>query len=257
MENNVAQGVIDFVLDMREGALVKHLESLGCVVNKEALDVGDILFRRDGAPVLILERKTWSDLDGSITSKRHQQQRQRLVEFKALHNCPVGYVIEGSPAARVNLSRTRGAIENMVLKHGFLVFPSASVAMTCDMILSIVKKLSDGDVVINGTVSGKAEGAVEHVAGTMARKNAVSSCIFYHQLLIVPHVGEKMASTLAERFVSSFSFFQFISECGEGGGVKELADIKVPSSTGKGNGRRIGEKSAMRIIGAFRDGVLT
>ncbi|KAJ3223126.1 hypothetical protein HDU81_009386 [Chytriomyces hyalinus] len=42
------------------------------------LPVGDVVVERDGQPLLILERKTRSDLHSSIVSGRHHEQRERL-----------------------------------------------------------------------------------------------------------------------------------------------------------------------------------
>jgi ERCC4-type nuclease len=237
------QLTLTVALDSRESAIIRELEKQSFSFVREQLDVGDIVFRKDDKPILLIERKTWSDLDSSIVSKRHQQQRQRLDDFRNLHvGCIIGYILEGPPPF-ANASRLRGAIENLALKHGMILLPSFSSIHTASMVVSLWKKINTGDILSQDIQSENKE----HVAGSLAKKSKVSDCIFYHQLLIVPHVGEKMAASLSKQFKSTSEFCSWLSTLESP--VKDLAQIKVTES-----GRRIGEKCAKRIHDAFING---
>src|SRR5215203_350875 len=129
--------VFTLVIDAREVAVKKELDKLYTVYISQQLDVGDMIIKSDEQCIVIFERKTYADLDSSIISKRHQQQRQRLIEFKQAKSCKIIYILEGKILEN---PRLRGAVENIVFKHGFYVIPTASSKHTADVLTSLMKK---------------------------------------------------------------------------------------------------------------------
>lgn len=231
--------VFTLVIDAREAAVKKELDKGGAVYISEQLDVGDMIIKSDDRFVAVFERKTYADLDSSIISKRHQQQRQRLKEFKQAHSCKIVYILEGRV---LDNSRVRGAVENLVFKHGFCVIPTASSKHTADLLISLVKKYTCGDIVIDN--EGSDVGPAEAQAGLYSKKSKIAESVFYHQLLVVPQVGEKLAQSLADEFECAGRFVEFLNEQEA---VCNLGEKKVGA-------RRIGSKTAQRISDAFKIG---
>lgn len=233
--------VFTLVIDSREAAVKKELDK-GCTVYvSEQLDVGDMIIKSDQQIVAVFERKTYADLDSSIVSKRHQQQRQRLKDFKQANSCKIVYILEGRVPPEI--PRLRGAVENLVFKHGFCVIPTASSKHTADVLTSLVKKYTCGDIVIDNDGSSDV-GSAEAQAGLYSKKSKIAESVFYHQLLVVPQVGEKLAQTLADEFECAGRFVEFLNEQES---VCNLGEKKVGS-------RRIGSKTAQRIADAFKIG---
>src|SRR5215210_987237 len=125
------------VVDSRESTVKKELDTLLVEYITKQLDIGDFVLRNDDQVVTIMERKTYSDLDSSIISKHHKQQRQRLTEFREAHHCICCYILEGTI---LDSPRLRGAVENMVFKHGFSVLPTKSPKHTAQMLASLKTK---------------------------------------------------------------------------------------------------------------------
>jgi len=55
--------MVDLIIDTRERHIIPHLPKNLTIKN---LDVGDFLFNYNNEPFLVIERKTYSDLAGSI-----------------------------------------------------------------------------------------------------------------------------------------------------------------------------------------------
>ena len=93
------------VIDIRESSLIENVDKLlkydssfkDILIEKKSLDLGDIIIKNDeDKEILIIERKTISDLIASIKDGRYSEQSYRLngVEHEN-HN--ILYLIEGSP----------------------------------------------------------------------------------------------------------------------------------------------------------------
>ena len=142
---------IDLVIDNRERHLIKALEGV-CKVNVETLDIGDILFRTGGEIVLIIERKTITDLKASICDGRAREQKARLL------NCGIPidrimYLIEGNMdmplkkrVSGMPVSTLLGSLINTQLRDGLKVYKTSSLQETAVYIQKLLDKLvKDGD----------------------------------------------------------------------------------------------------------------
>lgn len=226
---------IVLVVDTRENAITTHLNTLGTSYVREQLGVGDFILRRGSQILCVFERKTPSDLNSSILSNRHRQQRERLLQVReAEGGILCGYILEGINRERhfkdpLNAEvRVQGAIENLVVRDRLVVLPTKDSLGTAKTLVSLVKKWTDG-------------WGVGGTARLQARKDKTGESVFYHQLSVIPGVGEKCASQLAEQFGNCKTLIDILlSE----DGLLKVASVVV-------GGRKVGQKVAQRIHDAF------
>lgn len=141
------------ILDERERDLYDQCVSIQCsqstpsctIVSKEVLDLGDILFQTDdGKDVLLIERKSFSDLIASIKDGRYEEQSYRLLNSSGFPPHSIVYVLEGV------LSQLRTPIEKKILYSaitslnffkGFSVHRTSSVRETAEWVLHMADKI--------------------------------------------------------------------------------------------------------------------
>ena len=133
---------IELVIDNRERSLIEILQNTH-EITIEQLDLGDIIFRKDGKIILIIERKTVADLKASICDKRHREQKARLL------NCGIPlerimFLIEGSlnksltsKVSGMPVSTLVGSIINTQLRDGIKVYKTSSLTETSEFLKKI------------------------------------------------------------------------------------------------------------------------
>jgi ERCC4-type nuclease len=85
------------ILDEREHGLFEKLAPLlSTNLTKQVLPLGDILIQTDdGIDVLLIERKSFSDLLASIKDGRYEEQSYRLLHSSGFAPHSIIYLIEG------------------------------------------------------------------------------------------------------------------------------------------------------------------
>ena len=126
-------------IDYREKALLQRIP-----VEPKNLTLGDITIEKDGKELLIIERKTISDLASSICDGRYKEQSFRLTESPVLnHN--ILYLIEGSLNDSCSLSK-KALISSLIslwYHKGFTIFRTESVDDTAEFIKIITPENID------------------------------------------------------------------------------------------------------------------
>ena len=85
--------MIKLVIDNRETKLIELFDKNNISIIKN-LEIGDILIINEEKPIIIIERKTLSDLSASIKDGRYKEQKIRLIHnYK---NCKKIYLIENT-----------------------------------------------------------------------------------------------------------------------------------------------------------------
>lgn len=115
------------------------------ILSKEVLPLGDILFRTDDdKDVLLIERKTFSDLFASIKDGRYEEQSYRLLHSSQIMPHSIIYLIEGV------LSQLHTPLEKKVLYStmtslnyfkGFSVHRSSGVRESAEWLLQMGEKI--------------------------------------------------------------------------------------------------------------------
>ena len=82
---------IDIIVDNREKKLIPIIKSLNndydynFNITVDKLDIGDIIIKKNGEEVMIIERKSYNDLASSLRDGRYKEQSFRLNSVD-LHN---------------------------------------------------------------------------------------------------------------------------------------------------------------------------
>jgi len=141
------------IIDERETALYEKCYSILCarstpsfaVISKEVLDLGDVLIQTDdGKDVLLIERKSFSDLLSSIKDGRYEEQSYRLLNASGFPPHSVIYLLEGM------FSQLRTPMEKKIILSattslqffkGFSTHRTLTVAESAEWILHMADKL--------------------------------------------------------------------------------------------------------------------
>jgi ERCC4-type nuclease len=148
-------------IDLSEKLLpnLQHLK-----MKRETLDLGDISFHKSGPAsgpasgpeLVIIERKTISDLYSSIKDGRYNEQSYRLRHYGVVPNHNIYYLIEGniksskySPAVKRTIY---SAITSLSLFKGFSIIRTYDVDETVEFILAMANKIGkETEVASNGS----------------------------------------------------------------------------------------------------------
>lgn len=128
---------MNLLLDYREHALASKLTA-----QSKNLTLGDICIEKDGQDLVIIERKTVTDLAASICDGRYQEQSFRLLE-STLPPHHIVYLIEGNlESASLPKKTLLSAMISLWFTKGFTVVQTKNVDETVEYIQQLFEKLS-------------------------------------------------------------------------------------------------------------------
>ena len=143
------------VFDERETTLYEKYTSFQSPISteKRVIPLGDILFLDDDdKELLIIERKSLSDLIASIKDGRYEEQSHRLIHASGIERHRIVYIIEGqfmqlrTPAEK---KIVYSAMTSLQLFKGFSVIRTNSMVETAEWILNssdkILRELARGN----------------------------------------------------------------------------------------------------------------
>ena len=145
------------IVDERERALYDRLDARlsslktpsFAILEKRVLPLGDILLETDeGKKVMLIERKTYTDLLASIKDGRYEEQSYRLNGLSH-HNHNIIYLIEGDVNKNTYFKSRTDAEKQMAYSamfslnyyKGFSVFRSFSLEETATIVCNMAYKL--------------------------------------------------------------------------------------------------------------------
>jgi len=232
--------------DNRERELIKILETKGYEVILENLDIGDIQFidLNTKEIIIIIERKTLSDLSSSIKDNRYKEQKERLIHGLK-NNVRKIMLIEGDNMNNFTLSTKtfNSVIINTLLRDNIHIHITKSIEDTIEFIenilLNIPKYYEDlKKEIING------ESKIfnnEFNCNTVKKDNLTPNVCFKNMLSQIPGVSSNMANIYVDKYKNIKSFIIELDN------IKEKEEIiKILADEKYGN-RRIGDKVAERI----------
>jgi len=243
-------------IDNRERALIDYLQKEGYGFDEEALDIGDIQFveKKSRIPLIIIERKTYPDLEASIKDGRYKEQKERMLKAYPYKVRKI-LLLEGEPTAR-NFRLPRkvldGVMVNSMIRDHIQVFRCRNFEEICNflntIILNIPKYLDEmilsiTDVEENNkntiaTFSNELE-AYTHSVKVGKKDNLSPKICFRNMLCQISGVSNQIADAIVERYGSLFQFVNYFhSKYGEerDGMAAELGNLRMG---GKSN-RKIG-----------------
>ena len=135
-----------------ETPLAAAIEVQGVKVERERMDVGDIMISFDAFQICI-ERKRWSDLAASICDGRLHEQKLRMIACDTIR---YAYVIEGELSSWNGSHRGMDnkamfcALVKTQLRDDIVIFHTLDTADTASLCIYIASQLSCGGFVAGG-----------------------------------------------------------------------------------------------------------
>ncbi len=229
----------------------------GTKVTRERLDVGDVRVEAlSSGEVLVIERKTWADLQSSLRDGRYKEQKARQMRSisDADGKLRVVYAVEGArvydwkPGSAGNArggvtpKHVDAAIAMTSVRDGIPVLRSSNTEHTADMILYLAKKLSTGDLSGAGhAVMASASGYAGFVKSSKKRANMDNGTTWQTMLSTITGVSAKKAKCVVDAYGTPMELFSAMnSEADTDGREKLLADIKCGD-------KRLGKALSKRI----------
>lgn len=139
------------IIDERETALYEKCYSIiqgnttSIQLSKQVLNLGDILFKTDeDKDILLIERKSLSDLLSSIKDGRYEEQSFRLLHSSGYPSHSIIYMIEGMFSQLRTLIEKKtvlSAITSLNFFKGFSVLRTCSIQETAENIVWMAEKI--------------------------------------------------------------------------------------------------------------------
>ena len=214
-------------------------------IQKKRLDLGDIIISTPtGKQLLIIERKTLTDLSSSIKDKRYIEQSFRLNGLN-IHNHSIIYLIEGDfgtyKKSNHNLSKPILLTTMFSLNYykGFSLLRTFSIEETCQTIFCITDKLHRMKYKHSyyNDISNNYMKTYSQVIKRAKKANITTENIGEIMLSQIP----KVSSATAKAIMKKYKSIKELMKCN----IVDLKDIKIKTKTGKD--RRISKKSIENI----------
>lgn len=242
---------MDYIIkfDNREKELIKILETKGYSTTLENLDIGDIQFLDLSTKeiIIVIERKTLSDLSSSIKDGRYKEQKERMIH--SIKNSVRKIVlIEGEDLNKFALpiKTLNSVIINTLIRDNIHIHISKSKEDTIEFIENIIIQLPKyyedlKKEIING--ESKAFNN-EFNCHTIKKENLTPEICFRNMLSQIPGVSITMSTIYVNKYKNMKNFILELSK--DGLNNSEIIKILSNEKYGKNN-RRVGDKVGERI----------
>ncbi len=215
------------------------------------LPIGDVVILNDKEEeMLIMERKTLSDLAASIKDGRYAEQSFRLNNYE-MHNHNIVYVIEGDIQKWDN---TKGKFQKFKAKtlyttlfslqyyKGFSVMKVNNLSETAEYIIRVTDKMTrDKKVSYYDTSMNKVSNIKDYcnVVSKVKKNNIKPENIGEIILSQIPGISSKTSLTIMEKFGSLYNLLKKLQE-----DPKCLNNIMIKTESGQ---RKISRTSVINI----------
>jgi len=183
---------------------------------------GDICFVDSvtNTAILVIERKTYSDLASSITGSRYRKQLQNLKS--QLTKAIPYYLIEGTNSRLNSMAKKRvnQALINIQIRDKIGIFVSKNINDTVNIIKRIEKCLTKYgyDIGFNYSYSQIAYGGTS--------KTKTPSEYLIDSLCLIPGIGEKTADVISKRYDNVANMIDVLKDSSK---CAELSLINISS----------------------------
>lgn len=202
--------MLELIYDSRELKLKELLEENKndtIQLSEKYLDLGDIIFKKDNEEILVIERKTLSDLYSSIQDGRYKEQKIRLMSNYSREK--IVYIIEGTISSqnsnffKNSKSITDGALLNMAFRDKISIIRTKDINDTCNMLYLLGKKIIKNPEFFS-VESSSSNSSISYLDTVKVAKkdNMTPSLCNIIQLSQIPGVSKVMAQTIIEKYGS-------------------------------------------------------
>lgn len=225
---------LKLIIDNREPDTLYEGLQVAAETRKTNLVHGDVhVLGREDEVLMVIERKSWSDLLASIDDGRYRQQKKSLLE--TYDRAKIYYVIETGiwlngvfTDADLNREKAIGAMIGMLVRDDIKVIFTKDIGDTVAFIKGLVRRfVKNYDKYFSGDMG---DGA--NVDKTKKRTPGGAN-VFVSMLMMIPGVSEKTALAIADKYKGFRDLRAAIEGCG--GMVRFRDEMLV-------NGRRLSQK---------------
>ncbi len=250
-------------IDNREQAFADFMTKDGYGFDLEPLDIGDIQFvdKTSKIPFIIIERKTYADLEASIKDGRYKEQKERMIKAYPYKVRKI-ILLEGAHETfKMGQKTLNSVIVNSIIRDNISVYCVKNFAELCEFLESIIINLAKyGEALIKETCTINAENniatfqneleAYTHSVKTGKKENLTPKIAFRNMLCQINGISNSVADMLVEKYEHMYAFVSYFKEKYNNdydAMSKELGELKY----GSGNGRKIGIASKKIINTIF------
>ena len=248
---------IDIIVDNREKKLIPIIKSLNndydynFNITVDKLDIGDIIIKKNGEEVMIIERKSYNDLASSLRDGRYKEQSFRLNSVD-LHNHNIVYLIEGDKDKysnrynKVPFSTLLVTMFCIQYYKGFSIFQTRNLVETGEYILRVANKLfreknRKAYYLQDDNAKKSSEKSYTDVVKREKKSNITPANIGEIILSQIPGISSKSSKSIMAKFDSLYDMLNKLREdkhC--------LDDIEIITSNG--SKRRISQSVKNSVI---------
>ena len=238
---------VDLIIDNRERDLCNHYTNIETEnkidINKENLDLGDIVIKINDKICVLIERKTLSDLSKSIKDGRYKEQKNRILH--SLHpKIRKIYLIEGIDMKNFHLPKLTfdSIIYNTMIRDNIHIIRSKNVQKTIKIIDKIHKRTIKFSEKIYKNIYETDE-EYTSVCHIKKKNNLTKEVCSLNQYQQIPGISKNIAKIIFNNYGSLKELYNKFN-------TEELMnDFKIELSNlkhGKSN-RKIGMKTSEKI----------
>jgi len=246
------------IIDNREGAIKSKFSDSKYNIIYKNLDYGDIIIdvnesNNESEPInnhlMVIERKTLSDLSASLKDGRYKNQKNKLLTLVPT-NClyyiiegPIDFIIDNNIDVTLNgISKKKmlSCIINTLIRDNIKVFITKDVNETCDLICNIYDRVS----------TDPCKYLVEkpkEIQIVKAKNTNMTKEVYFEKLLCqIPDVSTKTAKAICKKYNNMKIIQKSLSTLNDIDKLKILKDIYIEDVNGKK--RKVSEKVLKNII---------
>lgn len=215
---------LEIIIDNRESKIIQNINN-DLKFEKKNLDIGDIIIKNDNI-ILIIERKTLSDLWASIKDGRYKEQKIRLIDYKNKNtNVYLCYLIENDDF-KISIDILNGFKINSMFRDNIYIVETSNILHTVSIIEKIIKNFNKFSY--NFIENNNYDSNIKTKKGD----NLTKDICYINQLSQIPGISKKIAQFIASHYPSFTLLIDHLKE----NSYNILADLKI-------NGRKIGKKA--------------
>jgi len=255
---------MDYIIkfDNREKELIKLLEENGYSLELENLDIGDIQFVdvQTKEIIIIIERKTLSDLSSSIKDGRYKEQKDRLIH-SIQKNVRKIVLIEGTDISNFALPEKtlNSVIVNTMIRDNIHIHLTKNIEDTLQFIENIILQISKyydslKDEIINNVMKTSSN---EFSIQKIKKNNLTPEICFRNMLAQINGISTGMASVFMDKYKNMDNFINKLKEEGENSKNKMIKILGEEKYGSRRIGTKVGERLYINIFGGDEMGVPT
>jgi len=229
--------MLKIIIDNRENKLIDLFLHNGIDIITQNLDIGDIILSNGENPLIIIERKTLSDLCASIKDGRYKEQKIRLINN--YQNAKKLYLIENVGDFNLSKDTLLSCKINSILRDNIPILESKSIQNTYQLIMKIHQNVPKYLDILLGNKSQ--EESYVNCINVNKKANLTKENIGILQLSVIPGISKNIAKIILSHFGSIRDLYKQMESIEQNEIITEISELK----NGK---RKLGKKLATKIM---------